>query len=222
MGSKFPVVTIDGPSASGKSSVSRELARHLGWNWVSTGAFYRGLALFATRKGVALDNQDLLTKLCDDQRWRVVMTAERTCVWIEDEDVTALLETEQIGAAASQVSRLSKVRESLLVPQRRCSEMGPGLVAEGRDCGTVVFPEAPFKFYLTADSEQRALRRSLQVGDDVKNTLELQKRRDDRDMNRTIAPLEIPTNAMVIDSSSMPLNQVVDSVLREIKTHLGG
>ena len=134
------VVTIDGPAASGKSSVSRELARRMGWKWVSTGAFYRGLAYVAHVSHVSLRDEEALVQLAKSPVWSVRLASEETHVFLKNQDVTAEIGKEEIGSLASQVSSFSRVRSALLDAQRKCAEGGQGLVAEGRDCGTVVFP----------------------------------------------------------------------------------
>lgn len=154
------VVTIDGPAASGKSSVSRELARRLGWQWVSTGAFYRGLAFAALQLEIALDDVDALTKLTTNPIWQIRLELDRTHVFFNNEDVTDQIGHEDVGNFASRVSHYPEVRKALLQAQRDCSKSDKGLIAEGRDCGTVVFPQAEAKVYLTANSEHRAARRA--------------------------------------------------------------
>ncbi|MBA2212422.1 (d)CMP kinase, partial [Escherichia coli] len=139
------VITIDGPAASGKSSVSRELARRLGWQWVSTGAFYRGLAFAALQLQIDLDDVSTLASLTHDPVWSVKMDDERTRVFFKDQDVTDQIAHEDVGNFASKVSHYPEVRKALLDAQRNCSAGPQGLVAEGRDCGTVVFPTAEAK-----------------------------------------------------------------------------
>ena len=207
------VITIDGPSASGKSSVSRELSRKLGWAWVSTGAFYRALAFVAQSEGVALTDAPALVKLTADALlWDVRMQPERTKVFYRNRDVTDQAMAEATGALASQVSQLPEVRKALLAAQRACVNNSRGLVAEGRDCGSVVFPEAQLKIYLTASSETRASRRAKEQNLDEKEILSDQRVRDERDSQRAAAPLQIPEGAKVIDSSGMDLKSVVELI----------
>lgn len=214
------VVTIDGPAASGKSSVSRELARSMGWKWVSTGAFYRGLAYVAQVAGADLGNESELSDLAVSDRWGVVLSAERTKVFFENEEVTDNIYKEEVGSAASQLSLYPKVRASLLAAQRACAGDGDWLVAEGRDCGTVVFPGAPLKIYLTARSEARAQRRAAEEGISVEETAKAQAERDRQDTTRKAAPLQVPEQAHVIDTSTLDLNQVVEKVKSIITTEL--
>jgi cytidylate kinase len=207
-----PVITIDGPAASGKSSVSRLLAQKLGWIWVSTGAFYRGLALVAQRLGVDASNETELANLAVDPVWAVQLSPEATHVLFRGEDVTGGIKAESVGNYASRVSQYPKVRQALLDAQRQCAGKGHGLVAEGRDCGTVVFPQAKLKVYLTASAFSRAQRRAQESGEGSADLLKMQKQRDAQDTGRTVAPLAVPEGALVIDSSEMGLMEVVDQI----------
>lgn len=203
------VITIDGPAASGKSTVSRELARRLKWNWVSTGAFYRGLAFVAREKGLDFADEESIASIANSSDWSVQLTPERTEVVYCGHKVTDDIAQDSVGLLASQVSKYKKVREKLLKNQRDCKEIGPGLVAEGRDCGTVVFPDANLKIYLTADQAQRAERRAKELGVSVDEMQASQKQRDEADSKRKNAPMQIPENAIVIDTTDMTLDQVV-------------
>ncbi len=215
------VITIDGPAASGKSSVSREVASHFGWEWLSTGAFYRGLALIAQLTKTPLDNESKLVELATSPRWQVKTDPVKTRVVFEGKDVTDSIYMEEVGDAASKISHFPKVREALLEAQRAFGRgSSGGLVAEGRDCGTVVFPQAHVKIYLTAHSESRASRRAKEEGTDHGQILEKQKIRDDQDQNRKAAPLQVPENAQVVDTSEMNLEQVVDWVEALIQARL--
>ena len=212
------LITIDGPSASGKSSVSREVSRRLGWKWVSTGAFYRALAYVAQGEGVALDDAQALVKLSADALlWDVRLDPDQTRVFYRDRDVTKEAMSEATGSLASQISQIPTVRAALLANQRACANFGEGLVAEGRDCGSVVFPEARLKIYLTASSEARAKRRAKEQNLDEQKTKESQKERDERDSKRKTAPLQIPEGAREINSSEMNLKEVVEKILGWLK-----
>jgi CMP/dCMP kinase len=212
---KIPIVTIDGPAASGKSSVSRAVALAKGWNWVSTGAYYRGLAYVARATGVGFNDEKGLAALATNPIWRVQMSGKATLVHFDNTDVTADIAREDVGSLASQVSQHPLVRSALLKFQRDCALIQPGLVAEGRDCGTMIFPTAQAKIFLTANSSDRAARRSQEPGVemDMKKTLELQKERDRRDRERPVAPMQIPDSASVIDTSNLTLDEVVKKVL---------
>lgn len=207
-----PVITIDGPAASGKSSVSRRLAERLGWNWVSTGAFYRAIALIAQQKGADFNNESQISSLISLPHWEVRMTPEITEVWYAEKNVTPLAFSETIGTLASRMSKFPKVRKMLLKAQRRCAEKGIGLIAEGRDCGTIVFPHAILKIYLTADPSQRALRRLEQEGGKLEEIKKSQQIRDINDSSRTHSPLQIPPDGILIDTSCMDLSGVVDEI----------
>jgi cytidylate kinase len=209
------VITIDGPAASGKSSVSRELAKRLHCDWVSTGSFYRGLAYVAQQTNANLNNEAEIANLAQSDMWKVEIRPEKTHVLFNGKDVTSEAHQESVGLVASQISQYPTVRKMLLGAQRAC--LTPrGLVAEGRDCGSVVFPNAELKIYLDADSENRALRRAQQSGlsagltkDDIEKQ---QKVRDNQDLTRTVAPLMAPEGAHIVDTSTMTLHEVVDFI----------
>ena len=215
------MITIDGPAASGKTSVSREIARRFGWNWVSTGAFYRGLAYVALRLKVDLTNEKDLAELATSSQWSVQMFDDTTRVFLGSEDVTNMIFQEDVGSAASKISQFPQVRAALLSPQRHClnQSQSSGLIAEGRDCGTVVFPDAQLKFYLTARQEDRAARRAKDLGLSVEETVKAQVQRDHQDSTRKTAPLQIPMDAVVVDTTSLNFNQVVDLIEMKMKQH---
>lgn len=206
------VVTVDGPAASGKSSVSRELALKLGWKWVSTGAFYRGLAYVAQARGVQVSDEAGLKKLAESSEWEVRLHPLKTQVFLSGTDVTDEIYSEDMGTLASQISSYQSVRKSLLKGQRDCAVNTVGLIAEGRDCGTVVFPNAGLKIFLTAESESRAERRAREEGKSAAETLRAQQKRDQQDTRRTAAPLQVPEDGQVIDTSHLSLKEVVTQV----------
>lgn len=216
------VITLDGPAASGKSSVSRILASRYRWSWVSTGAFYRGLARVAQLEGVPLDDELTLATLAREPIWEVVLDEDRTRVVYRNQDISDDIYSEQVGQVASHVSRLPLVRKALLQAQRNCAAAAPVLIAEGRDCGTVVFPEAPLKIFLTANASDRAERRALQTGIAIGEVAEAQQERDERDANRKEAPMQIPDDAHVVDTTGLSLDQVVEVVDRLVQQHLAG
>ena len=205
------VVTIDGPAASGKTSVSRELAKKLDCSWVSTGTFYRGIAYIVFKKNVDVKDEEAIVAVIKKSKWEVKMKPNETAFYFDGNDVTKDIHKEEVGTIASQISQFQKVRKSLLEAQRQC-ETSAGLVAEGRDCGTVVFPRAEIKIFLTAKSEDRANRRAQESGAKASEILELQKKRDARDSQRTVAPMQVPEGAHLIDTSELSLSQVVDKV----------
>jgi CMP/dCMP kinase len=215
------VITIDGPAASGKTSVSRDLANLFGWQWVSTGSFYRGLAVVAVREGVDLGNPQGLASLAKSDVWSVQMNKLETTVFHKDKRINDEIAKEEMGMHASRISQYPEVRAALLPLQRACANSNKVLVAEGRDCGTVVFPKAEVKFYLTASSESRAFRRSLEQEDtNFDSLIDLQKKRDEQDKKRAVAPMQIPPGAIVVDSSSLEREQVVAKVVGEVRKQL--
>jgi CMP/dCMP kinase len=214
------VVTIDGPAASGKTSVSRELARRLGWSWVSTGAFYRGLAYCAHELKLDLNSESVLSQFSLSSRWKVEMDDAFTRVFLDQKDVTDKINLEVVGSIASKISHFPLVRESLLTPQRDCAIRTEGLVAEGRDCGTVVFPTAEVKIYLTAKQEHRAERRAKELGLSTAETVQAQAQRDKQDSTRKAAPLSVPKNALVVDTTDLNFEQVVDLIEKFVRKHI--
>ena len=211
------VITIDGPAASGKSSVSRELSKRLNIPWVSTGAFYRGLSYVALHLKTDLEDPIALSNLCFSKIWRIVLNTEKTEVWFQDQNVTAFISQEEVGNIASKISHFPEVRQSLLDHQRQCATNSIGLIAEGRDCGTVIFPHAEVKVYLTARSEDRAFRRAQELGLDQNLLQKQQKQRDQQDSTRKVAPMQIPDRALVIDTSALDLDSVVHQVMEFVK-----
>jgi cytidylate kinase len=211
------VVTIDGPSGSGKGTISRGVAAHLGWHFLDSGALYRLVALAATRRGVALDDAEALAAVAHAMQVHFGAAHEVERVRLGHDDVTAELRSEAAGAAASRVAVIPAVREALLQRQRDFARP-PGLVADGRDMGTVVFPDATLKVFLTASSEERAARRHKQLkekGIDV-SLPDLSSgiaQRDARDANRSVAPLKPARDARVIDSTSVTPEEVIARIL---------
>lgn len=199
------IVAIDGPAGSGKSSVAKAVAKELGFLHVDTGAIYRSLAYAAIKSGILLDDTESMAQLA---------------ISLTQINPSPEIRTEKIGDAASKISQYPKVRANLLELQRRFGlQSKTGAVLEGRDIGTVVFPDARYKFFLTASPEQRAKRRLLELeqrGEKAKyqDILKDLKDRDDRDQNRVIAPLVAAKDAILIDTSERSLEQVVEQIKR--------
>ena len=211
-----PVITVDGPSGSGKGTLCALLAKQLGWNLLDSGALYRLLAFAAGNHGIDLTNEEALKQLAAHLD---VQFIDKRIV-LEGEEVTDAIRNEQVGAGASMVASLPAVREALLQRQRAFQEE-PGLVADGRDMGTVVFPDAPLKVFLTASAEERARRRYLQLkakGDDVNlaSLLDEIRARDERDTQRAVAPLKPAADAIVLDSTELSIEQVLERILSEV------
>ncbi|MFZ2314088.1 MAG: (d)CMP kinase [Gammaproteobacteria bacterium] len=217
-----PVITIDGASGTGKGTVSQLVAKRLGWHFLDSGALYRVLALAAQKHSVALDNEAALEVLAEhlDVQF-VAQESNFPHIILEGEDVTETIRTEKAGNAASIVAALPAVRTALLSRQRTFREL-PGLVADGRDMGTVVFEDAKLKIFLTASPEERALRRFNQLKDrGISVTLgaliEELRERDKRDQQRTVAPLKPAEDAIIIDTDRLTADQVVERILSEIE-----
>ena len=212
------IIAIDGPSGAGKGTISRRLAKKLGFHYLDSGALYRLLGMAAVRHKVdAADKKNLVPLARNmDIRFEALGNGDNK-VLLEGEDVTLELRTEQTAALASRVAAHPQVREALLVRQRRFAK-APGLVADGRDMGTEVFPEAQLKLYLTATIEERARRRYKQLlekGESVSlRALEAQvQSRDERDMSRDVSPLIAAPDAVEIDTSELSIQEVLDTVL---------
>lgn len=218
------VITVDGPSGSGKGTISRMLARELGFHFLDSGALYRLLALAAGRHGIALDDEPALVALSANLDISFPADDDSDVVVLDGEDVTDEIRTEQAGTGASLVAALPAVRKALLERQRNfCVE--PGLVADGRDMGTVVFPDADAKIFLTASSEERARRRCNQLKNKEKSlvfedVLADIKARDERDANRSVAPLRPAPDAQLVDTSDLDIPATIQRVRSLLKNHL--
>ena len=208
-----PVIAIDGPSASGKGTVAQRVAQRLGFYYLDSGALYRLVGLAARNVQIHTSDEPAVERLAEllDVRF------EDNEIYLNQELVTDKLRSEQVSAAASEVAALPGVRGALLKRQRAMRKM-PGLVADGRDMGSVVFPDSRLKIYLTADAEERARRRYKQLigkGMDASMAALLQdiQARDDRDSGRTVAPLQKSSDAVFLDTTNLSIEQAVERVL---------
>ncbi len=213
-----PVLTIDGPSGSGKGTISRRVAKALGWGFLDSGALYRAVGLAALQQGLTAEHHEALANLARDlQLGFSVRDDGRERISLDGLDVTDALRTERCADMASQVAALPIVRSALL-DRQRAFRRAPGLVADGRDMGTVVFPDAKTKVFLTASAEARAQRRRKQLmaqGLDVNldGLLREIRARDARDQDRPVAPLRPAADAVILDSTDVSIDAVVDRVL---------
>ncbi|GAB4352490.1 MAG: (d)CMP kinase [Methylohalobius sp. ZOD2] len=212
----IPVLTIDGPSGAGKGTVSRTIAKRLGWHFLDSGAIYRALARAVMTRGTDTGDEQAVARVASEMDLAFICNAD-VQIQLDGRDVTDSLYTEDCGRVASKIAAFPAVRRALLEKQRAFRK-SPGLVADGRDMGTVVFPEAFYKVFLTATLEERARRRFLQLkgqGLDVNldQIIKDLEERDRRDRERKEAPLVAAKDAVEIDSSALSVEEVVDRVL---------
>lgn len=215
---RIPVLTIDGPSGSGKGTVSRAVAERLGWHYLDSGAIYRAVGLAAAWEGVDLSDPEAVAQCAARTEIRFeTQGAGEPHVLVNGKDATRQLRMETAGAAASAIAAHPPVRAALVDLQHRFRQ-APGLVADGRDMGTVIFPDAPFKVFLTASAEERAKRRHKQLKEkgvsvNLDSLLHEIAARDERDAGRAVAPLKPAEDAVVLDSTGTPITEVIERVL---------
>lgn len=218
---QIPVIAVDGPGGAGKGTVCKRLADQLGWHLLDSGMLYRLLALASINHQVAADNERAIQVMASalDVQFLSIDGQEGIRAYLEGEDVTDVVRSEDVGMVASKVAALPAARSALLARQRAFAEP-PGLVADGRDMGTVVFVDAPLKVYLTASVEERARRRQKQLLDKgqsgtLARLVEAIESRDRNDMNRPVAPLKPAVDALVIDSTHLSIEQVCQQILEQ-------
>ena len=218
-----PVLTIDGPSGVGKGTVARVIAQQQGWNLLDSGAIYRAFALAVDSRGVEVSDESALVEIAEnlDLEFKTQVDSELVSVYLDGEDVSKVLRTEQTGEMASKIASIGVVRNALLKRQQDFA-MAPGLVADGRDMGTVVFADAAFKVYLTASSEERANRRLKQLQAQghagiISQILAEVEARDERDSSRKHSPLKPAKDALVIDTTELSLDEVIAQVSELVK-----
>ena len=215
------IITIDGPAGSGKSTISRILAKKIGYSYLDTGAMYRAVALVAKRKGVDFHDGKGLGILCRSLNLRFDKGRDPPRLLLGKEDISGLIRSPEMDMLSSKVSAVGEVREAMTGLQRKIAK-GAGYVAEGRDMGTVVFPEADWKFYLTASSDARAGRRYEELlgrGETAQRDIveaDL-KKRDDQDRMRPLSPLRPAKDALIIDSTTLTIEEVVEVMLNHLK-----
>jgi CMP/dCMP kinase len=218
------IVAIDGPSGAGKSSLTKLLARRLGYIHIDTGAMFRAVALMAKRAGLACEDDAALAELCRALAISFCREGDACRVVVNGEDVSSAIRTEEIGLFTSCISARKPVRDALLAMQRRMGEAG-GVILEGRDIGTVVFPDAEVKFFLSATAEERGRRRYLELaarGEQatLEETIEKVICRDKQDESREHAPLKKADDAVTIDSTSLSIDEVLELMERTVRERL--
>ena len=219
----IPVLTIDGPSGVGKGTVAYIMSQKLHWNLLDSGAIYRAFAVAATNRDIKIDNVDDLLKLAInlDLKFQSDPDQNNLNIYLDNVEISAELRTEKTAELASKYAMIGPLRELLLIRQQKFKQL-PGLVADGRDMGTVVFSDALFKVFLTANVEERAKRRLKQLHDkgiagNISHTLEEVQKRDARDANRKHSPLKPAKDALIIDTTNLTINEVVTKVMALVK-----
>ncbi len=218
------LITIDGPAGAGKSTIAKKLAARLGYLYLDTGAMYRSVALAAKEKGLSFEDEERLALLAQKLDLRLKPSENGVKVILEGKDVSQAIRTPEIDRLSSLVARIPGVRKALAARQKELGKDG-GIVAEGRDMGSFVFPDADLKFFLTASPEERARRRLLQLEKaghkaDYETILKEIIARDERDRKREIAPLVVPEGAIVIDTSEKGPEEVLEIILARVKEKL--
>ena len=219
----IPVLTLDGPSGVGKGTVASIIAQTLDWHLLDSGAIYRTFAIAVRNHNIKINDINGLLTLADglDLRFELVPNQQSLKVYLDNIEVSTELRTEKTAELASKLAMIERLRKLLLIKQQQFKRP-PGLVADGRDMGTVVFPDAPFKVFLTAEVEERVKRRLKQlqesgIAGNISHTLAEVQKRDERDVNRQHSPLKPAKDALVIDTTNLSINEVITKVMALIK-----
>ena len=207
------IITIDGLASSGKSTLSRLLAKKLNWNWLSSGVLYRGLAYVGDKEGLKTD-EDYLSFI-DSEKWRVELTPKKSLFFYKNEDITDKIYKESVDDISSTLSARVPLREKLIPIQRNFYKFETGLIIEGRDTGTVIFPEALLKIFLVAPEKMRAQRRAKDRKEDEAFILKSQKERDKRDQSRPFAPVKQPEKSLILSSEDFSPEEMIQQVYKE-------
>jgi len=215
------IISIDGPAGAGKTTIAKMVSRRLGYDYIDTGAMYRAIGWKTIREKIDLKAKRDIIRMVRNTRVELKKKAGRIRVLLDGKDITNKIRSKRSAEAASILGTMPEVREQLVKIQRRVGSPG-GIVVEGRDIGTVVFPQADYKFYLDASIKERALRKYRELRakgqrGDLAQLEEAIRSRDERDRNRRVAPLKIPEDAVVIDSTNMSKREVVDLILRRVQ-----
>jgi len=219
----IPVLTLDGPSGVGKGTVASIIAQTLDWHLLDSGAIYRAFAITVRNQNININDIDGLLRLASELnlRFELVPNQQSLNVYLDSVEVSTELRTEKTAELASRLAMIGVLRKSLMIKQQQFKQL-PGLVADGRDMGTVVFPDAPYKVFLTAEVEERAKRRLKQlqesgIAGNISHTLAEVKKRDERDISRQHSPLKPARDALVIDTTNLTINEVTTKVMALIK-----
>jgi len=219
----IPVLTLDGPSGVGKGTVASIMAQALDWHLLDSGAIYRAFAITVRNQNININDIDGLLRLASELnlRFELVPNQQSLKVYLDAVEISTELRTEKTAELASRLAMIGVLRKSLMIKQQQFKRL-PGLVADGRDMGTVVFPDAPYKVFLTAEVEERAKRRLKQlqesgIAGNISHTLAEVKKRDERDISRQHSPLKPAKDALVIDTTNLTINEVTTKVMALIK-----